>query len=143
MQTPNWPFGSDNIPVRGSAGAHLAATGIRHQTSQVSVFRGRAPVRDYFGSTDIDHIAFFTGELIDDHHSLVRIMQQSLGLQAEANLVFIVIDGSSRIASRADQPGGISTDLAFTDPGDEHRPSQDCLGLHRDTLTHGHCPHPA
>lgn len=39
-----------------------------------------------------DRMAFFTGELIDDHHALVRIIQQTLGSQSGNRPVFVIVD---------------------------------------------------
>jgi uncharacterized protein len=39
-----------------------------------------------------EQIAFLTGELMDDHHSLVRVMTETLGEMPKADIVFLIID---------------------------------------------------
>lgn len=44
-----------------------------------------------------DRIAFITGELIDDHHALVRLVTQMLGERAPDDIRYIIIDEISYI----------------------------------------------
>lgn len=42
--------------------------------------------------TEAERISFFTGELIDDHHSLVRLIQEELNSFSSTKLKYVVLD---------------------------------------------------
>ncbi len=63
-------------------GRQIGKTTLMKQWMALLMHRGVAPER----------IAYFTGELIDDHHSLVRVLGDTLGAMPGDNTAYLVLD---------------------------------------------------